>query len=246
MPWGNIQIKSHTNTAKILDKIKDQAFFYIAKNPQVEEFEVQKFIRRKFEENKLWIPKHSPIVAFGKNTAQVHYFLNSKNSQRIRLGDPILIDIWTRSRKSNSPFADITWMGFFGHEAPLDFRRIFKIVIASRDASLKKLQNCLKKKVLPTGAELDGVVRESIKKSGYEKNFPHSTGHSLGFISPHGKEGGIAPKNFNPLKFNLAYTIEPGVYIKNRFGVRSEINFYITPCYELVITTPPQKKIIAF
>jgi Xaa-Pro aminopeptidase len=43
---------------------------------------------------------------------------------------------------------------------------------------------------------------------------------------------------------NIPFTIEPGLYFKNRFGVRSEIDCYVTENYKLIITTKVQKRII--
>ena len=53
----------------------------------------------------------------------------------------------------------------------------------------------------------------------------------------------IYPKNHRPIKINIGYTIEPGVYLAGKFGARSEINFYIDKNWQLVITTPVQKKL---
>ncbi len=245
MPWTNQQLQSHLRAAKILDQIKNQSFEFIRKNLETTEYVVHQFIREKFKENKLWLPKNSPIVAFGKNTSHIHYFFKPKPiTSNLKPEIPILIDLWSRASKKQSPFADITWMGFYGKEIPREFQKIFDIVVKSRDTCLNYLKSELKKRKIPTGAKLDAVVRAVITKAGYAKNFPHSTGHSLGFVSPHGKEAGLNSKNREPLEKNLGYTIEPGIYLKNKFGIRSEINFYIDNNLKLINTTEIQKKIV--
>ncbi len=243
MPWTNQELQSHLRAAKLLDKIKNQTFGFIRKNPGTTEQKVRKYIRKLFKENQLRLAKDSPIVAFGKNTSEVHHFSTS-NSQRLTPNTPILIDLWTRQNKKSSPFADITWMGFHGHKIPSEFQKIFQVVINASDACLKHLKTQLLKGKIPTGAELDKVTRGIIKKSGYDKNFTHSTGHSLGFSSPHGKEKGINYKNDEPLEKNLGYTIEPGIYLKNKYGARSEIDFYINSQGKIVITTGIQKELV--
>lgn len=243
MPWNNLKLQSHLKSAKLLDEIKNQAFGFIRKNPKTTEAEVQKFIQHLFVKNNLRLAEHSPIVAFGKNTSHVHYFLKPNKSIRLEPNTPILIDLWSRLNIHETPFADITWMGFYGRQIP-EFQKIYDIVIESRDACLEYLKIQLKKKQMPTGAELDAVARTIIKKAGYEKNFPHSTGHSIGFISPHGKEAGISYKNNQPLEKNLGYTIEPGIYLESKFGARSEIDFYINSQNKIVVTTPIQKKLV--
>ncbi|MEK6887140.1 MAG: M24 family metallopeptidase, partial [Nanoarchaeota archaeon] len=51
-------------------------------------------------------------------------------------------------------------------------------------------------------------------------------------------------KNKTPLKINMLYTIEPGIYFKNKYGIRSEIDFYINNKRKVIITTKVQKKLI--
>lgn len=244
MPWNKFKIKSHLQAAKLLDEIKTQAFQYIRKNPATSEHEVREFIQNKFKEKNLRLAHQSPIVAFGSNTSFVHYFPKSfSKTYHLKPGTGILIDLWTRLNAHESPFADITWMGFYGRKIPAEFQKIFDVVIKARDASLDYLKTQLKKKIMPTGAEIDVVARAVITKAGYGKNFPHSTGHSLGFLSPHGKEAGISYKNNQPLEKNLGYTIEPGIYLDGKFGARSEINFYINSSNKIVITTKMQNRL---
>ena len=245
MPWNNLKLKSHLQSAKLLDEIKTQSFQFIKKNPKTTEYEVQKFIQQLFTKNNLRLAEHSPIVAFGKNTSHVHYFPKSGTiPYTLNPSGYVLIDLWTRLNTHETPFADITWMGFYGSKIPTEFQKIFDVVTNARDACLKYLKIQLKAKKTPTGAELDAVSRAVIAKAGYGKNFPHSTGHSLGFVSPHGKEAGISYKNHQPLEKNLGYTIEPGIYLEGKFGARSEIDFYINSNNKIVITTKVQKKLI--
>ncbi|MBI3588968.1 MAG: aminopeptidase P family protein [Candidatus Liptonbacteria bacterium] len=255
MPWNNLKLQSHLKSAKLLDEIKTQSFQFIKKNPATSEYKVQEFIRDKFKEKNLRLADHSPIVAFGPNTSHVHYFPKSGTKTFNLLarrsldegGKPetcILIDLWSRLNTHEVPFADITWMGFYGSKIPTEFQKIFDVVTNARDACLEYLKIQLKAKKMPTGAELDAVSRAIINKAGYGKNFSHSTGHSLGFISPHGKEAGISYKNNQPLEKNLGYTIEPGIYLENKFGARSEIDFYINSKNKIVITTQVQKKLV--
>lgn len=257
MSWTNQELQSHLRAAKTLNQIKDRSFEFIRKNPDVTECAVQKFIQNLFKKNNLRLAAHSPIVAFGKNTSFVHYFPKSKTTTyHLQPSTCILIDLWSRQNKKSSPFADITWMGFYppkfsrgklgriyGPKIPGEFQKIYNIVIKSRDACLKYLRAELKKGDIPTGAKLDDVARNVIKKAGYGKNFTHSTGHSLGFVSPHGKEAGLNFRNSKPLEINLGYTIEPGIYLKNKFGARSEIDFYINSNHKIIITTPPQNRV---
>lgn len=102
----------------------------------------------------------------------------------------------------------------------------------------------MQKKNIPTGKEIDKQVRDYLHKHKLADKFLHGTGHSLGFTYAHGNKTRISPRGKQRLPINVGYTIEPGVYLKNKFGVRSEIDFYIDNNYNLVITSAVQKKII--
>ena len=116
---------------------------------------------------------------------------------------------------------------------------------------------------MPAGREIDLVARRLIdpvsnssplrrtRRIGGEgrvelvsRKFLHGLGHELGFKSPHGIGRPISPKNPFPIKKNMGYTIEPGAYIAGKFGVRSEINFYINKKNQVVLTTKLQKNLI--
>lgn len=102
----------------------------------------------------------------------------------------------------------------------------------------------LEKGRLPTGKEADRVAHHTLVRAGYERNILHRTGHSIGSSGPHGKYGHLSLKNSESLLINLGYTIEPGLYFKGEFGIRSEINFYINKNRQIILTTPVQRKLI--
>ncbi len=239
MPWTKIQIDQHIRAVKKLAIITDEFFSFLKSG--VSEYDAAEFVRKKYREHGLW-SDHDPIVAFGENTSFVHYF-PSQYSRRLRRGNLILLDIWARVREAGAPFADATWMGFCGAQIPLEIDRVFGGVVGARDASIRFLRKEARKGRLPRGREVDAVARDFLGKAGYGENFLHSLGHPLGFRSPHGAGTRLSPKKGEGvLEEQVGYTIEPGVYLKNKFGVRSEIDFYIEGG-EVVITTPVQKEI---
>jgi Xaa-Pro dipeptidase len=100
------------------------------------------------------------------------------------------------------------------------------VVFQARDASVKLLQESLANGKFPTGADVDGAARAVITRAGYEANILHRTGHNIG-VKGHGD--GVNNDDFethdarhhNP---ETCFSIEPGIYLPNRFGVRSEID----------------------
>lgn len=240
MSWTKKQIDQHIRAARKLSKIKDEFFSFL--RPGISEYEAMKFVQKRYTEHGLW-SSEGPIVAFGQNTSFVHYF-PSQYSRRLRAGNLILLDIWARERASRGPFADMTWMGFCGKRLPPDAEKIFHLVLRARDESVRFLRHQVWNGLLPRGKEIDAIARSALEKAGYADFFLHGLGHSLGLRSPHGTGTRLSPKRGGGvLERRMGYTIEPGVYIKNRFGARSEIDFYIDG-REVIITTLIQKIII--
>ena len=118
------------------------------------------------------------------------------------------------------------------------------MIVKSRDSCLDFIRNSLKSKKMPVGREIDEVSRKVINNAGYKKFIKHSTGHSIGTTSPHGIYGHLRKSNYNCLLKNRGYTIEPGIYIKNKFGIRSEIDFFIDKNMKSILTSKIQRKII--
>lgn len=240
--WTDLQIQQHKKAATLLDKIMQQTFNYLREYADhLTEFEVQNYFVKKFNSNNL-ITHDRPIVAFGKNTQHVHYFPNERSAAKLIPKSLIMIDIWARLNEPQVPFADITWVGYFGNNHDQKKLKNFQLVLQARNEAIKYLKDCLIKKYLPTGQEVDKIARDFLMRHSLADNFLHGLGHPLGFVSAHGRKGVyLKPsKSCKHLEINIGYTIEPGIYFEKDYGMRSEINFYIDENYELNITTPPQ------
>lgn len=147
------------------------------------------------------------IVAFGENSADCHHIAGDR---KLCKNEIVLFDI---GAKLNGYCSDMTRTFFFG-EASQRFAELHNIVTKAQLYVLKHIKAGI------TGAEADMMAREFIKANGYEKEFGHSLGHSLG-IDIH--EGPTCSKNnTDPLPENAVVTIEPGVYISDYGGVRME------------------------
>lgn len=241
MSWNKKQIEQHKKAAETLNEIIKKIVEFIKDNLETTDVEVRQFIKKQYKKYHLKSDKQKSIVAFGDDTSNVHFY--AEKPRQLKNGDLIMIDIWARLAEIGAPFADITWMMYYGKKPLKQYSSAFKIVANARDKAIKYLQNNLVRKNVPTGKEVDRVVRNYLDKYGHSNKFLHGTGHSLGFISPHGTKTRISKKGKQSLPLNVGYTIEPGIYFKN-FGVRSEIDFYIDKNFKLIITTKVQKNII--
>ena len=244
--WTKKQAGQHLNAARLLIKIKDLTFGHIRENPGVSEHDVQKFIIRKYAECKLISDSYPPIVAFDANSATPEFYPTKKSARIIKQGTFVLIDLWAKLDEKGAPFADITWVGYHGRRIPREIEKVFKTVIGSRDACLAYLKSQLSDGIVPRGSQAHKAAYDFLRKAGYERYIRHSTGHSLGTAKrDHGpKPDWLYAKNDFPLNRTVGYTIEPGLYLNGRFGVRSEIDFYISKDNRLVVTTGLQKRIV--
>jgi len=241
--WNKTQIQQHIQASKLLLKIKDWSFKLIQNNNSITEYEVQQFIKQKFRKLGITSSKDPPIVAFRKNTANVHYYPKRNSSQKIRIDSLIMIDIWARLNRPKAPFSDITWMAYKGNKVPKEIQQVFHVVMETRDKCINFIKKELKKGKIPVGKDISQVTIDNIKKRGFQGKMNHYTGHGLGNTSPHGNRQSLRSSNKHPIHYNYGYTIEPGIYLENKRGIRSEIDAYITKNKKLVITTNVQKRI---
>ena len=146
-------------------------------------------------------------VQSGANAAIPHYLTGDA---AISEGKCLLVDFWGRYR---GYYTDCTRTFFFG-KPDAEFEKIHSIVLEAYRAAEGKA--C----VGNTLGDVDFAARSVIEKNGYGEYFTHRTGHGLG-IDVH--EGASAAKGVNvPLEPGLVFTIEPGIYLPGRFGVRHE------------------------
>lgn len=241
------EIEKHKIAAKKLELVKNEALRFIKRNlGQVSEYDVHEFILSEFRKKNLITDRNNPIqiVAVDQDTAIVHYFPPKRKSKIIKKNNLILIDIWAKLKEKNAPFADITWIAYSGTDIPKAIEKIFNKVITAQDVALNFIKETLKNKKLPKTKNVDEAARNYFKKFALEKYFLHGLGHSLGITECHGKYFRFGEKSKAKLKSGIPFTIEPGLYFKNKFGIRSEIDCYITKDFKLIITTEVQKKIV--
>jgi len=243
--WTKEQIRDHKKASRNLIKIKDLAFQHIKENNNISEYELQQFITKKIAEMGMIMDNDPPIVAFDEDSATPEFY-PKKESKRLKQNTFILIDLWAKLNKKDSPFADITWVAYYGDNIPENIKKIFDIAVLARENTLNFIKECLKnKKSPPTGKDADNACSSVISEAGYKENILHNTGHSLGIDDDHGPEPNCLRKESNAeLSRGVGYTIEPGIYFKSKFGIRSEIDFYISEDNKLIITTDMQKEIV--
>lgn len=229
--WTPAQKASHIEASDKTHHIIMEAFAEIARRIRAEEpiteYDIQQFITHRWEAEGM-IPEQG-IVAVNENAANPHYFPTSEATKPIKRGDFVLIDIASKLKKTGAVYTDQTWTGYVGETVPDEYVKIFNIVREARDSAVEFVRKNVRAGKSIRGAEVDDVSRGVIQRAGYGEQFTHRTGHSIG---EEGHGNGVNIDNFETrdsrrLIPGLAFSIEPGIYLEGKFGVRSEIDVYV-------------------
>jgi Xaa-Pro dipeptidase len=245
--WTKEQFRENKPVAFALNEIVHESFDFIKKNflslKKITEYDVQQFIMREFKRRKLFTDD-PPIVGVNENSANPHYTPTKQKNKKIKKGDFVLIDLWAKQNKEDAVWADITWVGFVGTSVPNKYIKIFNIVAKARDTAFDLVASRFKQKKEIHGYEVDAVCRKVIDDAGYGKYFIHRTGHSI-TTDLHGS--GAHMDNFETKDERLllpstSFSIEPGIYLPGKFGIRSEIDVFITKDGKVMFTGKEKQK----
>ena len=226
--WSAAELEGHRAAAeKIADIARRTIQDVVGRVGEAREAEVQREVLQAMENAGL-TADHPPIVAFGPNAANPHYEPRDGSDAALGEGEVVLLDLWG-GKTLHSVFADQTWMGFAGTTPPDDVMHAWTTTRDARDAALQHLERAFAEGRPVTGADLDDVARGHISKHGYGDAFVHRTGHSID-IELHGSGPNLDNFETNDVRELLpgtGFSIEPGIYLTGRFGIRSEINVYL-------------------
>ena len=184
---------------------------------------------------------HAPIVAVGPNAANPHYSPQPSGSLPIQRGDLLLIDFWGRMNRPGTVCADYTWMATVDDAVPPRHEEIFNIVRRARDAGVDRVRSGMESGEVLSGRDVDDAVRRVIDDAGFGEAFLHRTGHSIG-QEVHGNGANIdnlETQDDRTLLPATCFSIEPGIYLAGELGVRSELDVYIGPDREVIVTGDP-------
>ena len=165
------------------------------------------------------------LVQSGERAANPHGLPSSK---KVRKGEGVIIDVGTTYE---GYYADITRTYTLGKAKELE--GVYEKVLEAEEGAIGEA------KVGARVGKVDGAARGTLKKAGMGKFFIHRTGHGLGlevheapYIVERGKER---------LREGMCFTVEPGVYIKGRLGVRIEDNLIMGSGKAMVTTDAPKE-----
>ena len=147
------------------------------------------------------------IVASGPNSASPHH---TPSERTIGVGDAIVLDI---GGVRAGYCSDTTRTAFVGDPDP-EFAALYAVLREAQAAACDAVQPGI------ACSEIDAVARGIIDEAGYGEAFIHRTGHGIG-MEGH-EEPYIVASNDEPLQAGHAFSIEPGIYIRDTWGARIE------------------------
>lgn len=167
-----------------------------------------------------------PIIASGPNSANPHA---NPSERKFQAGDMLIID-W--GARSNGYVSDIT-RTFALECIPDDFENIAGIVLSANQAARKLAAPGIAAK------EVDAAARTTISQAGFGEQFLHRTGHGIG-LNAH-EEPFITQTSPTILEEGMTFTVEPGIYLSGKGGVRIEDNILVTTDGIETLTSLPRE-----
>ncbi|MEI6638180.1 MAG: aminopeptidase P family protein [Chlorobium sp.] len=183
-------------------------------SPSVTELDIAAEIT--YQHKKLGAERDSfePIVAGGARSAMPHA---RPSTAHFKPGELIVIDTGCVVEGYASDQTRTVTLGNISDEA----RKVYRLVQEAQELGISSARCGMVSK------ELDAVVRQYISDHGYTGEFGHALGHGVG-LDVH-EEPRISAKGEHPLQENMLFTIEPGIYLPGKFGVRIEDTVVMGP-----------------
>jgi len=205
------QVKEEGELKKIRQAIKItlRAFEFIQDflKPGIKEIEVAAELEHFIRYNGGCTSAIEIIVASGPNAAYPHHITSQK---KLRNHEPVLIDMGVDFSGYKS---DLTRTFFLGKITFL-FRKVYNTVKEAQERAFRQIK---------PGAgvsKIDTAARQYITQKGYGRCFGHNLGHGVG-LEVH-EAPSISAKENNTLESGMVFTVEPGIYLPGKFGVRIE------------------------
>lgn len=166
-----------------------------------------------------------PIVAINENSASPHHSCTDKKMAR---GDMILIDLGIKYKGYCSDMTRIV----FTKNPSNEQIRVYETVLRAQNSAIKKIR------AGAIGKEIDSLARNIIAQAGFGKYFGHALGHGVG-LDIH-ELPKLSKKYADKLPAGSIVTVEPGIYLPGKFGVRIEDMIAVGKKRALNLTKAPK------
>ncbi len=191
--------------AEIADRVGEEMVGYL--EPGLSESQVSIEMENRLKEYSREGVAFSPLVAAGANSASPHHISGDYILQE---GDFVSLDFGCTI---NGYSSDMTRTYSLG-EPTEEMELVYNTVREAQEAAIQSVVPGVK------CSEVDAAARNHIAENGYGDYFIHRTGHGIGL--DYHEEPYIVFNNHLPLKPGMVFTIEPGIYLPGKYGVRIE------------------------
>lgn len=171
----------------------------------------------------------SPLVGFGKNAACGHH---EPDRTVLKRGDCVLFDVGC---KKDGFCSDMTRTFFFG-EPDEEYRKAYETVLRAQLTAEEAIKPGVRL------CDIDKIARDIITKAGYGSYFTHRLGHFIGY-DVH-EAGDVSPTSDIVAEPGMIFSIEPGIYLPDRVGVRIEDLVMVTEDGMKLLNHYPKELII--
>ncbi len=152
------------------------------------------------------------IVGSGPNGASPHH---DAGERVIGAGEPVVLDLGGSRAGYVSDTTRTIWVaGEDGREPEPEFRRVYDLVREAQPAATAAVRPGVE------AQSIDAAARRIIAAAGYGEFFTHRVGHGIG-LEVH-EDPYMVAGNATPLRPGMAFSVEPGIYLPSRWGVRLE------------------------
>ncbi len=203
-----LMARAHAAADRVLERVRQEI------RPGMEERELAFFIETAYREEGCDDISFKPIVASGPNSASPHH---QTGNRKFQAGDMVVVDCGGLFQGYCS---DVTRTFCLG-DGDAEIKAVYQAVKEANEAAFQRIgEGYAGEKAGCSGEEADRAAREAITRAGYGPYFIHRTGHGIGLDvheAPYLVEG-----NGEKLLPGMVFSIEPGIYLPGRFGVRIE------------------------
>lgn len=168
----------------------------------------------------------TPLVSFGEGSADPHH---EPCENRLKKGDTVWIDV---GRRIDGYHSDMTRTVFFG-SCSGEQQKIYETVLAANQAGLDAVR---------PGALISDIHEAAcrvIRGAGYGAYYPHRTSHGIG-IDCHEEPFDVVGRALE-LQEGMCFSVEPGIYLPGRFGMRIEDLVVVTKDGYSLLTHYPKR-----
>ncbi len=198
------EVEKLRRAAQIADEVIGETIAYI--NPGMTEKDIKKKIEELFIQRGVNLA-FDPIVASGSNNSMPHY---CDDSRIIEEEDILILDLGCQYEGYCSDISRTVFVGKISEEQ----KKVYNIILRANKAAEERARAGV------SAEEVDKAARNIITQAGYGQYFINRTGHGIGvsvYEAPYIRTG-----NKQVLEQGMSFSIEPGIYLRNRFGMRIE------------------------